>query len=78
MSEQDAIAAIVRDISPTIKIEPALYGKPLFDLGLDSLDHATVLLQVEEKFEVKIPDDVAGSMLSVTDIASYVLKNRSS
>ena len=72
MSDREAIAAIVRDVNPSIAIEPAQYDKSLFDLGLDSLDHSTILLNVEEKFGVKIPDDVAGSMVSVSEIAKFV------
>ena len=56
MSDREAIAAIVRDINPSIEIDPTQYDKFLFDLGLDSLDHSTILLNVEEKFGVKIPD----------------------
>jgi len=76
MSDQDTIAEIVSDVSPAIKIAPDDYDKPLFDLGLDSLDHATILLQVEEKFDVKIPDDRADAMISVLAIADFVAKNR--
>lgn len=76
MSDRDTIAAIVSDVSPAIKIASADYDKSLFDLGLDSLDHATILLQVEEKFDVKIPDDHADVMISVSAIADFVAKNR--
>jgi len=76
MSDHDTIAAIVSDVSPAIKIGPDDYDKPLFDLGLDSLDHATILLHVEEKFDVKIPDDRADAMISVLAIADFVAKNR--
>jgi acyl carrier protein len=76
MSDRDTIAAIVSDVSPAIKIASADYDKSLFDLGLDSLDHATILLQVEEKFDVKIPDDHADTMISVSAIADFVANNR--
>jgi acyl carrier protein len=76
MSDQDTIAAIVTDVSPAIKIGRGDYDKSLFDLGVDSLDHATILLQVEEKFDVKIPDDHAEAMISVVVIADFVAKNR--
>jgi acyl carrier protein len=76
MPERDTIAAIVRDVSPSIRIEAGRYGNSLFDLGLDSLDFATILLQVEEKFGVKIPDDIAATMLSISDIAAFVAAQR--
>jgi acyl carrier protein len=76
MSDQDTIAEIVTDVSPAIKIGQGDYDKSLFDLGLDSLDHATILLQVEEKFAVKIPDDRAEAMISVATIADFIANNR--
>lgn len=76
MSDQDTIAAIITDVSPATKIGRGDYHKSLFDLGVDSLDHATILLQVEEKFDIKIPDDHAEAMISVAVIADFVAKNR--
>ena len=76
MTDQQVIVAIVRDVSPSIEIGADDLEKSLFDLGLDSLDHATILLQVEEKFGVKIPDEVAGDLASVSSIAALVARTR--
>jgi acyl carrier protein len=72
MSIQDEIAKIVSDVCPSISVEPERYDNSLFDTGIDSLDHATILLQVEEKFDVKIPDDVVPGLVSVSLIAKFV------
>jgi acyl carrier protein len=76
MSERDDVVRIIRDVSPTATIRADQYGDSLLDLGLDSLDHATILLQVEEKFGVKIPDDAAASLVTVTAIAEFVASHR--
>jgi acyl carrier protein len=76
MSERDDVVRIIRDVSPTATIRADQYGDSLLDLGLDSLDHATILLQVEEQFGVKIPDDAAASLDTVTAIADFVATHR--
>jgi acyl carrier protein len=72
MSKADAIAAIVRDISPAMAIGAEKYGESLFKLGIDSLDHASILLAVEEKFGVKIPDEAAEKLVTIVAIADFV------
>jgi acyl carrier protein len=74
MSERDDVVRIIRDVSPTATIRADQYGDSLLDLGLDSLDHATILLQVEEKFGVKIPDDELANLRTVGDAVSYIEK----
>ena len=57
--------------SPKV-LDPALSQVSLFDLGFDSLDHATILLQVEETFDVKIPDEESENLITVRQIAGFV------
>ena len=42
--------------------------------GIDSLDHANVLLAVEEKYDVKIPDEDVGKCASIQQILDYFSK----
>jgi len=72
MSHVEKIAAIVNDVNPSITVAPAQYDEALLDIGLDSLDHASVLLQVEEVYDIKIPDDQAEQLMTVSSIASFV------
>jgi len=78
MSDHDAIADLVRDVAPSIALGPGQYDQSLFDLGIDSLDHASILLQVEERFGVKIPDEAAEALTSVSAIAGFVTSCRAS
>jgi acyl carrier protein len=40
--------------------------------GVDSLDMMNILLQIEEKYGIKIPDEVAAELDSIDHIVSYL------
>jgi len=42
------------------------------DLGADSLDVVELVMALEEKFEVEIPDEAAESIKSVKDVVAYI------
>jgi acyl carrier protein len=76
MKEDDKIAELIRDVAPSVAIEPAQYEQSLVKLGIDSLDHASILLQVEEHFGIKIPDGAAEELTSVAAISRYVAASK--
>ena len=76
MSEREDVVRIIGDVSPTTAVRPDQHDQSLLDLGLDSLDHATILLHVEEAFGVKIPDEVAPTLVSVAALADFVAAHR--
>ena len=43
------------------------------DLEADSLE---LIMQIEEEFEVEIPDEVASNMKTVKDIVDYIEANK--
>lgn len=45
-------------------------------LGVDSLDVAECLMEIEEKFNVTIPDTDANNMKSVGEVIDYVDKKK--
>ncbi len=48
------------------------------DLGIDSLDYAELVMEFEQVFDIKIPDDDAEKMQTIGDAVSYIqskLKN---
>jgi acyl carrier protein len=45
---------------------------PLEDLGLDSLDRLTLLFEIEDHFNVVIPDLTASQMKCGADLLAYV------
>ena len=66
------ITEIIGDISQTVSISQDQHEKSFFDLGLDSLDHAAILLQVEDEFGVKIPDEDVDDLITVKGLSLYL------
>ncbi len=46
------------------------------DLGIDSLDMASIACEVEEEFEVEIPDDAVYNVITVGDVISFIETHR--
>ena len=49
-----------------------LESKILEDLGADSLDVVELVMALEEKFEVQIPDSDAEKLITINDVVSYI------
>ncbi len=47
------------------------------DLGADSLDVVEMIMALEEKFEIEIPDSDAEKIQSVQDVVDYIEKAKS-
>jgi acyl carrier protein len=47
------------------------------DLGADSLDVVELVMALEEKFEIEIPDSDAEGIQSVKDVVDYIEKAKS-
>jgi len=47
------------------------------DLGADSLDVVELIMALEEKFEIQIPDSEAEKIQTVKDIVDYIEKHKS-
>jgi acyl carrier protein len=43
----------------------------LFDLGIDSLDHAKILMAVEDSFGIEIDDEDINGLQSIGDLSHY-------
>ena len=52
------------------KVKPE--SKFIDDLGADSLDTVELVMAFEEKFDVEISDDAAGTILTVQDAINYI------
>lgn len=42
------------------------------DLGADSLDVVELVMALEEKFDIEIPDDEAEKIQTLSDVVAYV------
>lgn len=45
------------------------------DLKADSLDVVDMLMELEDEYDISIPDDVAQEMKTVGDVAEYLEQN---
>ncbi|WP_300792806.1 MULTISPECIES: acyl carrier protein, partial [Helicobacter] len=46
------------------------------DLGADSLDVVELVMALEEKFEIEIPDEEAEKIQTVGDVVAYIEKSK--
>lgn len=46
------------------------------DLDADSLDAIDIVMSIEDKFEVEVPDEVIANMKSVADIVNFIENNK--
>ncbi len=44
------------------------------DLAADSLDIVELVMDIEEKFEIEIPDEKAETIVTVGDVVNYIAK----
>lgn len=54
----------------TLRLEAHL----AYDLGADSLDRVELIMTIEERFRIKIPEEDIGGIDRITDIVAYVEK----
>ena len=51
-------------------------SKFIEDLGADSLDVVELVMALEEKFEIEIPDDQAESIATVADAIKFIEEHK--
>jgi len=56
--------------------EVKLESKFVEDLGADSLDVVELVMALEEKFNIEIPDDQAENIQTVGDAVKYIEENK--
>lgn len=64
-------AVVVEQLSieaESVKME----SKIIEDLGADSLDVVELIMALEEKFEIEIPDSDAEKLIKIEDVVNYI------
>ena len=46
------------------------------DLDIDSISMMTIVVNAEEKFDVKIPDEEVKNLVTVADAVNYIADNQ--
>lgn len=72
MSVFEELRKIIVEIKDIPEEQIALESSFAEDLEADSLDIVEMLMLLEEKFEIQIPEEAAEKMKTVQDVVDYV------
>lgn len=72
MATFDDVKAIVVEQLGVSADEVKMESKFVDDLNADSLDVVELIMELEEKFGVSIPDEDAEKITSVGDVVAYI------
>ncbi|HKJ12538.1 MAG TPA: acyl carrier protein [Ornithinimicrobium sp.] len=79
MNEQEILEGLAEIINEETGIEPeAVQMEKSFteDLDIDSLSMMTIVVNAEDKFGVRIPDDEVKNLTHVRDAVAYINNNQ--
>jgi acyl carrier protein len=68
----EEVTALFKKACPGVEFSNGDEARALNDLGVDSLDMANALLEVQERFGVVIPDEELPRLQTIAAITSYV------
>ncbi|PZT49083.1 acyl carrier protein [Helicobacter valdiviensis] len=74
MAVFDDVKAVVVEQLNVNEGEVKPESKFVDDLGADSLDVVELVMALEEKFEIEIPDEDAEKIATVGDVVAYIEK----
>ena len=78
-SEQEILAGLAEIVNAETGLDPAevLADKSFTDdLDIDSLSMMTIVVNAEEKFGVRIPDEEVKNLTTVGDAVSFIASNQ--
>lgn len=81
MGSEESIIKEIRELAIGVAQSATLdseqdYDRPMNEIGVDSLDAMSLFLEVQEKLGVDIPDEVVDELVSIRDIAKYVVTHK--
>jgi len=72
MSYNAEIIKLIDKVCGAGRYDPANPDVPLIEAGLDSLDYVTVLMALEDKYAVEIPQIADEQLWSLKKLAGYI------
>ena len=66
------IIEIIKKANPNIDIETFDHDVQFEDIGIDSLDMANILFQIDEKYGINIPDEDIPEIQTINAIHEYL------
>lgn len=77
MEEKEIEQRVKRIICETLRLQSEAVENDsdlIRDLGADSMDSVRVQMEIEEEFEITIPEEVANELNTFGDYVGYVIK----
>ena len=68
----EQVLEVIKKANAVQDIGAIVNDKPLSDQGVDSLDLSGILFNLEEVFEIDIPDEDIDGLQTINDIVSYI------
>ena len=68
----EAVKAVIAEELEVEESQIAMESQIVDDLGADSLDVVELIMRLEEKFDVEIPDEDAEKIQSVGDAVNFI------
>ncbi len=81
MTREEIFEQVKEVIADRLGVDPdeiKMESRLIEDLGADSLDNAELVMNLEEKFGIEIPDEDQSKIQTIEDIVNYIeekLKN---
>jgi acyl carrier protein len=77
-SVKDEIIGIINEICRMQNTDLSDETKPLLQAGLDSLDYSSVLLAVEDRYDLRVVETDIEKLASLRDIVRFVEAHKAS
>lgn len=77
--EEDVYSRLKEIIVDQLAVDPdevSMEASFIDDLNADSLDLVELIMEIEEKFGIQVPDDAAEKIKTVGDAVSYIQESQ--
>lgn len=71
---RDDVVAIINTVIRPETLDTSDESRPLLELGLDSLDYATALMAIEDKYGISFAEEDMERLRSVREITAYIVE----
>lgn len=69
---QQKVTSIITDKLGIPETEVTPDASFIRDLGIDSLDYAELVMEFEQRFDIRIPDDDAEKLVTISSAVEYI------
>ncbi|NQU58609.1 MAG: hypothetical protein HQ513_15385 [Rhodospirillales bacterium] len=71
-SYSQELCKVIDSLCGEEKFNPSLPEVPLIEAGLDSLDYVSVLMALEDKYDIEIPQSSESKLWSLNDLVGFI------